>query len=78
MIKHLLRKVKHSQERIEEVYGDVASRLKYQLLLCAFIGVASYIGLRFLSLIGFDLPQKGVLALLAGLFEIIPYLGPIL
>jgi predicted PurR-regulated permease PerM len=73
-IKYLTRGIKNSKEKIEESYGGISSRLKSQLLLCVFIGVTSYLALRILELIGFPLPQKGVLALLAGLFEIIPYL----
>lgn len=34
------------------------------------------LGLSLLEIIGISIPQKGELALLAGLFEIIPYLGP--
>jgi predicted PurR-regulated permease PerM len=73
-IKYLFRKIPHSKEKIDEVYQGIAARLKSQLILCVFIGLTSYLGLRILDWIGFDLPQKGVLALLAGLFEIIPYL----
>jgi predicted PurR-regulated permease PerM len=73
-LKYLTRRIQHSKEKIEESYGGISSRLRSQLLLCVFIGVASYIALRVLEIMGFALPQKGVLALLAGLFEIIPYL----
>jgi predicted PurR-regulated permease PerM len=73
-IKYLFRKVKKSKEKVEEVYSGISSRLRSQLFLCLLIGLASYLGLRILSRCGIDLPQKGVLALIAGLFEIIPYL----
>jgi predicted PurR-regulated permease PerM len=73
-IKYLCRKIKKSKEKVEEVYSGISSRLRSQLFLCLLIGIASYLGLRILSRAGYDLPQKGVLALIAGLFEIIPYL----
>jgi predicted PurR-regulated permease PerM len=73
-ITYLFRRVKHSKEKIDEVYGGIASRLRSQLLLCVFIGSTSYVALWILDMIGFAIPQKGVLALLAGIFEIIPYL----
>ena len=44
-----------------------------ELILMALVGVSTYVGLALLG-IPFALP----LALLAGLFEIIPYLGPII
>ena len=77
-IKYLFRNTEKFQEKVDEIYKSIENRLKSQLLLCVFIGIASYIGLNILSLIGYDIPQKGVLAILAGLFEIIPYLGPYL
>ena len=73
-LKYLTRGLKNGKEKIEESYAGIASRLKSQLLLCVFIGCATYIALRILEMIGFPLPQKGVLAILAGLLEIIPYL----
>ncbi|MDR0651020.1 MAG: hypothetical protein LBG59_06600 [Candidatus Peribacteria bacterium] len=73
-ITFLFRRIKQSKEKIDEVYTGIATRLKSQLLLCVFIGITSYVGLRILDWIGFVIPQKGVLALLAGIFEIIPYL----
>ncbi|GHW02568.1 AI-2E family transporter [candidate division SR1 bacterium] len=75
-LKYLFRKKANSAKKIEEVYGGVANRLKAQILLCFVIGIATFIGLWILDWIGFDLPQKGTLALLAGIFEILPYLGP--
>jgi predicted PurR-regulated permease PerM len=77
-LKYVFRKIPHSKEKVEEVYTGISSRLRSQLFLCVFIGLTSYLGLWILSWAGIDLPQKGVLALLAGLFEIIPYLGPFL
>jgi predicted PurR-regulated permease PerM len=73
-LKYLFRNIKNSKEKFEEVYSGIAHRLRSQLFLCLLIGITSYIGLRILDWCGIDLPQKGVLALIAGLFEIIPYL----
>jgi predicted PurR-regulated permease PerM len=73
-ITFLFRGIKQSKEKIDEVYTGIAARLRSQLLLCVFIGITSYVGLWILDWIGFPLPYKGVLALLAGIFEIIPYL----
>lgn len=67
-----------SRARIDAAYSGIAIRLKSQLCLCIFIWLASYLGLRILDRIGFSIPQKWTLALLAWLFEIIPYLGPFL
>lgn len=52
-ITFLFRRVKQSKEKIDEVYGGIATWLKSQLLLCVFIGITSYIGLRILDWIGF-------------------------
>jgi predicted PurR-regulated permease PerM len=57
-------------DKLEEKLGGWA---RGQLTLMLLIGVSSYVGLRLLG-IPFALP----LAILAGLFEAIPYLGPIL
>lgn len=76
LLKYAFSRAKDSSRKIEEVYFGIASWLKSQLLLCLVIGVATYIGLWILSWIGFDLPQKWTLSLLAGLFEILPYLWP--
>ncbi|MCF7835468.1 AI-2E family transporter [Candidatus Gracilibacteria bacterium] len=63
--------------RLERIYKKLGIWLKSQLLLCIFIGVAVYVALWLLSIFGMDLPQKGTLALIAGLTEFIPYLGPL-
>ncbi|MDR0283221.1 MAG: hypothetical protein LBI53_08305 [Candidatus Peribacteria bacterium] len=66
--------MKHGTEKIDKVYSGVASWLKSQLLLCVIIATMTYAGLRILALIGFNLPQKGVLILIIGLLEVVPYL----
>lgn len=53
--------------------GILSKYLRGQLLLCVFIGVLSTIGL---TLLGVRFPA--VLGLIAGIFEILPFIGPIL
>ncbi|MBI5798964.1 MAG: AI-2E family transporter [Candidatus Yonathbacteria bacterium] len=67
---HLLPYVTQTLRRIQEKIGAWA---RAQLLLCFIIFVFAYVGL---TLIG--VKYALVLALLAGLLEFIPYLGPIL
>ena len=64
--------------RLEKIYKKLGIWLKSQLFLCLCIGVAFYAALRIASLLGMDLPQKGSLALIGGIMELIPYIGPIL
>ncbi len=73
-LKYVLRRTKQSRTKIDDVYGGVANWLKAQILMCFVIGVTTYLGLWILHLIGFALPQKGTLAVLAGIFEVLPYL----
>jgi predicted PurR-regulated permease PerM len=63
------------QQRMREFYYAIRSQLGYwargQLVLCFIIGVLNYIGL---SLLG--VKYAGALALIAGIFEIVPSIGP--
>lgn len=64
-----------------KVYSEIINKLEYnlggwargQLLLMLLVGLLTYVGLLVLGI-----PYALPLALLAGIFEIIPYLGPIL
>jgi predicted PurR-regulated permease PerM len=58
---------------LEEIGAVLHSWLRGQLLAMTLVGVAAYLGLLFL-----DVPLAFVLALLLGMFEFIPYIGPIL
>ncbi|MBI5733885.1 MAG: AI-2E family transporter [Candidatus Kerfeldbacteria bacterium] len=58
---------------LERIQIKLGAWLRGQLLLMLIIGVMTYIGLLL-----FDMPYALVLALWAGLTEIIPYIGPIL
>ena len=62
--------------KIERIYKKLGIRLKSQMLLCLFIGLALYISLWILSAFGIDLPQKWALAAIAAITEIIPYIWP--
>ena len=64
--------------KLERIYKKLGIWLKSQLLLCLFIGVMMYGTLRLLAVFGIDLPQKGSLASIAAMTEIIPYVGPII
>ncbi|MCX6823214.1 MAG: AI-2E family transporter [candidate division SR1 bacterium] len=72
------KKYKFAYMKLERIYKKLGIWLKSQLLLCIFIGVAVLLGLRILSLFGMSIPQKGSLALIAGITEMIPYIGPLL
>lgn len=78
VLKYIFRHMSSSWSRIDAAYSWITRWLKSQLCLCLFIWIASYIWLRILELFGISIPQKATLALLAWLFEIIPYLGPFL
>ena len=53
--------------------GIFGAYLRGQLLLCVFIGVMATVGLMALGV-----PYAALLGLLAGMFEILPFIGPIL
>lgn len=73
VLKYFFRNFETAHEKIDTIYHTIANRLKSQLLLCCFVGCSVYLGLNILSRIGYDIPQKGILAILAGLVDIIPY-----
>jgi predicted PurR-regulated permease PerM len=58
---------------LEEMGVVLHNWLRGQLLAMTLVGVATYLGLLIL-----DVPLAFVLALLLGMFEFIPYIGPIL
>ncbi|MCA9308041.1 AI-2E family transporter [candidate division WWE3 bacterium] len=57
---------------ISEVEASVGGWVKGQFLLMSFVGIITYIGLRIIGM-----PFSFELAVLAGLFEIVPVIGPI-
>lgn len=78
MLKYIFRHYTNVWPRIDAAYSGITTWLKNQLFLCLFIWIMSYLWLRLLELFGISIPQKWTLALLAGLFEIIPYIWPFL
>ena len=78
MLKYIFRHMSSSRSRIDAAYSGITKWLKNQLVLCLLIWIASYIWLRILELFWISIPQKATLAVLAWLFEIIPYIGPFL
>ena len=77
-LKYIFRHYTNVLPRIDLAYSWITTRLKSQLFLCLFIWIMSYAWLWILELFNISIPQKWTLAILAGLFEIIPYLGPFL
>ena len=78
ILKYIFRHMSSSWSRIDAAYSWITKWLKSQLFLCLFIWLASYAWLWILELFWISIPQKATLAVLAWLFEIIPYLGPFL
>ena len=77
-LKYIFRHYTSILPRIDAAYSGITKRLKSQLFLCLFIWIMSYLWLWMLELFNISIPQKWTLAILAWLFEIIPYLGPFL
>ena len=78
ILKYIFRHMSSSWSRIDAAYSWITRWLKNQLVLCLLIWIASYAWLRILELFWISIPEKATLAILAWLFEIIPYLGPFL
>ena len=78
ILKYIFRHMSSSWSRIDAAYSGITKWLKNQLVLCLLIWLASYAWLRILELFWISIPQKATLAVLAWLFEIIPYLWPFL
>ena len=72
------KKREYLEIKIKRIYKQLGIRLKSQLFLMVFIGVMMLVSLLILSAFGLDIPEKGSLALIAGLLEVIPYLWPTL
>lgn len=77
-LKYIFRHYTNVLPRIDLAYSWITTWLKSQLFLCLFIWIMSYLWLRVLELFGISIPQKWTLAILAWLFEIIPYIWPFL
>jgi len=77
-LKYIFRHYTNVLPRIDLAYSGITTWLKSQLFLCVFIWIMSYLGLRILEIFGVSIPQKWTLAILAWLFEIVPYIWPFL
>ncbi len=60
---------------IDEIFGRY---IRGQLLLGLIIGMASFIGLNILGMLGFEVRYTLLLAIIAGFGELIPVIGPVL
>jgi predicted PurR-regulated permease PerM len=60
------------------VDGTMGQYIRGQLILGLIIGAASFIGLTVLNLLGFEVRYTVLLAIIAGIGELIPVIGPIL
>lgn len=60
------------------VDGVFGRYIRGQLLLGLIIGAASFIGLTVLNLLGFEVRYSVLLAIIAGIGELIPVIGPVL
>jgi predicted PurR-regulated permease PerM len=60
--------------KLERIYKKLGIWLKSQFFLCLFIGGGVLLALWILSLFHMNIPQKGSLALIAGITELIPYI----
>lgn len=71
------KKYKYIYIKLEKIYIKLWIWLKSRLLLSLIIGIAMYISLRILAAFGMNIPSKASLALILGLMDIVPYIGPI-
>lgn len=71
------KKYKYVYIKLEKIYKQLWIWLKSRLLLSLYMAVALYVSLWILELFGMSIPNKLSLALILGLFDIVPYIGPI-
>jgi predicted PurR-regulated permease PerM len=60
------------------VDGTLGQYIRGQLILGLIIGAASFIGLTVLNMLGFEVRYTVLLAIVAGIGELIPVIGPVL
>lgn len=60
-------------QTLKKMQAKIGAWLRGQIILGFFVGLAIYVGLKLLGV-----PYALLLALIAGIFEIIPYVGPII
>jgi predicted PurR-regulated permease PerM len=71
-------RVQTTELKLKKLYKKLWFWLEGQLILCLSIFLLFWLGLVIISWFGIDLPNKITLALIAWLFEFIPYLWPTL
>ncbi|MFN7160939.1 MAG: AI-2E family transporter [Candidatus Gracilibacteria bacterium] len=64
--------------KLHDIQFKVGAWVRGQLLLGFTIGLSTYVGLWILFIFGIDIPYKETLAIIAGLTELIPVIGPII
>lgn len=69
---------KYFDHKLSEIQMKIGSWLRGQLLLGIAVGLATFIGFVILSLLGINIEEMGILAVLAGITEVIPVVGPII
>ena len=62
--------------KLEKTYNKLGIWLRSQLFLSLYIGVITWIGLTVIGFFGINLTNTGTLAVISGLTEVMPYLGP--
>ncbi|NOZ43597.1 MAG: AI-2E family transporter [bacterium] len=68
------KKREYLEIKVKKIYKKLGLWLKGQALLCLFVAIAVLLALLIMSLFGLTIPQKGSLAVIAGLTELVPYL----
>lgn len=61
-----------------KIYDRLSFWLKSQMILGIIIGMVIFVGLWIFAIFGINVPNKFSLAVIAGLTELIPYIGPFL
>lgn len=72
------RYVPYMTVKMSQMQVKIGGWVRGQLLLCLTIGITTYVGLYILELFGINIQYKETLAVVAGVTEIIPYLGPVI
>lgn len=65
------------KEKVDRVYQKLSLWLKARVLLSLFVTITMYISFLLLNLFGITIPSIFSLSLIAGLLDIVPYLGPV-
>ncbi len=64
--------------KMAQVQVKIGAWVRGQLLVCVILGLIIYFGLWALELFGIHVPYKETLAVLAGVMELVPYVGALL